>query len=271
VDANTGSASAWQRLRSQVGRQAPLLSAPQPAGSFSAPRMTSCAHEPGQGTGVCALCRGPARPGSLHCYHCSQYHEYLPGLLPDAVVPVAYAPKGSQHATNLWLYKSARLGAGAARADLSALLLAFLRGHGRCIWERAGMTRPTHAAVVPSRRARPGIHPLQALAGRYLTLPWIPIRLACSEDPDSCDPNPSRFTAERATGASVLLLDDTWTSGASATSAAAALRLAGARSVALVVAGRHLDARAAGTDRFSPSAMPFQPWLCAVHAPAAAQ
>lgn len=187
------------------------------------------------------------------------------------VVPVAYAPKGSQHATCLWQYKSARPGATAARAALSGLLLAFLRDHGTCIWQRAGTTRPTHAAVVPSRRARPGIHPVQALVGPYLTLPWIPMRLACSEDPDSCDPDPSRFSAERAPGASVLLLDDTWTSGASATSAAAALKLAGARSVALVVAGRHLDARAAGSDRFSPLAMPFRPWLCAVHAPAAAQ
>jgi hypothetical protein len=271
VDANPGTASAWQQLRSQAGRQAPLLSAPPPDRPFCAPGMTPRAHQPGQGTGLCALCRGPARPGSRHCFHCSQYLEYLPGLLPDVMVPVAYARKGSQHATTLWQYKSARPAAVAARAALSALLLAFLRDHGPCIWQRAGMTRPTHAAVVPSRRARPGIHPLQALVGRYLTLPWIPMRLACSEDPGCCDPDPSRFSAERMAGASVLLLDDTWTSGASATSAAAALKLAGARSVALVVAGRHLDGREAGSYRFSPAAMPFRPWLCAVHAPAAAQ
>ena len=209
--------------------------------------------------------------GSRHCYHCSRYQEYLPGLLPDVIAPVAYAAKGGQHATNLWLYKSARPSARAARAALSALLLVFLRDHGTCVWRQAGMSRPTHAAVVPSRRARPGLHPLRQLAGPYLRLPWIPLRLDCSEDPDSRDPDPCRFTAERTAGASVLLLDDTWTSGASATSAAAALRLAGARSVALVVLGRHLDATAAGSDRFSPGAMPFRPWLCAVHAPAAAQ
>jgi adenine/guanine phosphoribosyltransferase-like PRPP-binding protein len=38
----------------------------------------------------------------------------------------------------------------------------------------------------------------------------------------------------------VLLLDDTWTTGGHAQSAAAALRAAGARKVALVVIGRHL-------------------------------
>jgi adenine/guanine phosphoribosyltransferase-like PRPP-binding protein len=42
-------------------------------------------------------------------------------------------------------------------------------------------------------------------------------------------------------GADVLLLDDTWVSGGSAQSAAAALKLAGARTVALVVLGRHVD------------------------------
>jgi adenine/guanine phosphoribosyltransferase-like PRPP-binding protein len=37
-----------------------------------------------------------------------------------------------------------------------------------------------------------------------------------------------------------LLLDDTWTSGGTAQSAAVALKQAGARSVAVVVLGRHL-------------------------------
>jgi hypothetical protein len=267
VDGHPDRGTAWQRLRSQVGGQVSLLSAPPPAAPFE-PESPPAAR---QSSGLCAFCRGPARPGSRHCYHCRRYQEYLPGLLPDAIAPVAYAPKGGQHATNLWLYKSTRPGAGAARAALSALLLVFLRDHGPCVWREAGMSRPTVAAVVPSRRARPGTHPLQEMAGRYLMLPWIRLRLDCSEDPSSCDPDPGRFTTERIAGASVLLLDDTWTSGASATSAAAALRLAGARSVALVVLGRHLDARAAGSDRFSPATMPFRPWLCAVHAPAAGQ
>jgi hypothetical protein len=39
----------------------------------------------------------------------------------------------------------------------------------------------------------------------------------------------------------VLLIDDMWTSGASAESAAAALRAAGARSVAGMVIGRHVN------------------------------
>ena len=42
-------------------------------------------------------------------------------------------------------------------------------------------------------------------------------------------------------GADVLLVDDTWVSGGSAQSAATALKLAGARRVAVIVLGRHVD------------------------------
>jgi orotate phosphoribosyltransferase len=43
------------------------------------------------------------------------------------------------------------------------------------------------------------------------------------------------------TGADVLVVDDTWVSGGSAQSAAAALKAAGARRVAIVVLGRHVN------------------------------
>jgi len=263
----------WRWLRSQVCRQAPLLSAPEPAGN--APEGKGAGERGGAGAGdrggECAVCRGPARGASRLCFQCGWHREYLPGLLPDVVAPVAYAAKGGQHATNLWLYKSGRPGAAPAGAALTALLLVFLREHGGCVWRRAGMTRPTHVAVVPSRRGRPGVHPLQQLAAPYLTLPWARLRLAGHGSPDSRQPDPWRFESEPMAGASVLLLDDTWTSGASAVSAAAALRLAGAGHVAVVVLGRHLDTTPPDGGRFSPAAMPFRPLLCAVHQqPAAA-
>jgi hypothetical protein len=52
-------------------------------------------------------------------------------------------------------------------------------------------------------------------------------------------------------------LDDTWTTGASAQSAAAALRLAGAQSVAVIVLGRHLPP--------APGLPAFETGRCAVH------
>jgi hypothetical protein len=234
--------SAWTRLRARG--DAAQLTAPRPGG-----------------TALCVLCRGPARPGNRCCYPCHLHGEYLPGLLPDVVAPVAYAAKGGPHAANLWRYKSGHPGAEAARDALRSLLLVFLRDHGPCVWRSAGMARPACVAVVPSRRGRPGTHPLRALVEPYLTLPWARLSLAYRDGGDACDPDPGRFLCGRLPGARVLLLDDTWTSGSSATSAAAALRLAGARSVAVVVLGRHLDDTAGAW--FSPA--PFLPWLCAVH------
>jgi hypothetical protein len=181
-------------------------------------------------------------------------------------VPIAYAAKGGEHARNLWRYKSGDAGAAAA---LRALLMVFLHDHGPCAWRAAGMTAPTHLAVVPSGRGRPGPHPLWSLAAPYLTVPWAGLSLRSRDDQEVRDLDPDRFRAGRLPDARVVLLDDTWTSGASAASAAAAIKLAGARSVAVIVLGRHVAAgRMQGPTAFSPAALPFSPWLCAVHGPA---
>jgi hypothetical protein len=97
--------------------------------------------------------------------------------------------------------------------------------------------------VVPSGRGRPGPHPLQALAAPYLARPWLSLRPRPGGDPWARTLDPTRFQATGLPpGAAVLLLDDTWVSGASAQSAAVALKLAGAAAVAVVVVGRHLPA-----------------------------
>lgn len=198
---------------------------------------------PEPGPGVCASCRGPARRGFTRCYHCMMHAEVAPGLLADVVAPVACAPKGSRLATDLWLYKSGRPGAGEAGAALLAMLLVFLHDEGPRIWRRAGAAAPDCACVVPSGRGRPGPHPLQALARGCLALPWAALAARPGSDPWARLLDPGRFRVPcPVTGAAVLLLDDTWTSGGTAQSAAVALKRAGARSVALVVLGRHLQA-----------------------------
>ena len=61
-------------------------------------------------------------------------------------------------------------------------------------------------------------------------------------------------------GADLLVLDDTWVSGGSAQSATAALKLAGARRVAVVVLGRHVNPADPRSETFlralSPAAVP---------------
>jgi hypothetical protein len=176
------------------------------------------------------------------------------------VLPVVFAPKGSPIARCLWQYKSPRPSAEAtaARTVLLALLLVFLRDHGACGWRSAGFGGPSHMAVVPTARARPGVHPLRRLIAPYLGWPWAEV--AARPDQRERDLDPGRFDAAPVPDARVLLVDDTWTTGASAQSAAMALRRAGARSVATVVIGRHV-----GQAAFDPASMPFRMESCVAH------
>jgi hypothetical protein len=266
----------WGEMQRLVLAQAPELSAPMPGMP-----------------GLCAACRGPTARGRARCFQCDLQGQCAGGGLADLVVPIAYAPKGSPHAKRLWQYKSIPIsrkqviagavpagsadGAGvAAQAGrlLLALLIVFLREHGRCGWRQAGITwPPTHLAVVPSARGRPGVHPLRTLIAPYLRCHWT--ELAARPDQHKLrELDPDRFWAAPVPDGRVLLLDDTWTTGASAQSAAMALRRAGARSVATVVLGRHINPEfepAWPTGPGPPHAsrierqMPFALASCAVH------
>jgi hypothetical protein len=191
-----------------------------------------------------------------------------PGGLADVVVPISYAPKGGAHYSRLCRYKADDPDAAVARAVLRALLLAFLREHGPCVWRRAGMPAPDRLAVVPSGQGRPGPHPLTGLVAP-LGLPAAPLAVRPGE-PLERALNPHRFRAGPAgAGRSVLLVDDLWVSGSSVQSAAVALRVAGARHVAVVVLGRHVDP----ADRHSAAllgrieARGYDGSACAVHSP----
>lgn len=244
----------WDRLRAAAGRHAPWLRAPLPAGP-----------------GCCAVCRGPSRAAFARCFQCSLHQQGAAGMLADAVVPVSYAVAGTEYAQALWLYKSDVPQQDAARGLLRALLLVFLHDHGSCVWARAGMAAPTHVAAVPSGRARPGAHPLRTMIEPYLALPWADL-VTDPGEPVARDLRPGRFRAPgRLSGAAILLLDDTWTSGSSAQSAAVALKLAGARCVAVVTLGRHVNPRDPAADSLTTvlAARSFQPDVCAVHRAAA--
>jgi hypothetical protein len=149
-----------------------------------------------------------------------------------------------------------------------ALLLAFLADHGPCVWQRAGMPPPDLLTVVPTGAGRPGPHPLLRLVWPYLRLPGCSLALRPGRQGRDLDLD--RFQVlGRPAGASVLLLDDTWVSGASAQSAAAALKLAGARHVAVIVLGRHVNpADAASAPLLAGlAAARYDPSACAVHPP----
>jgi len=215
---------------------------------------------------ACTVCRGPARSGYARCYQCETHEILGHGLLADAVVPISYAVKGTPFAEDLWRYKSPGGLGMSARGSLLALLLAFLDDHAGCVWRRAAMPGPDRLAVVPSGLGRPGSHPLLALAAPHVSLPLWPLAIRPGRQGRDLDLH--RFQAGPGPhGGGVLLLDDTWVSGASAQSAAAALKLAGAGRVALVVLGRHVNPADPRAARFAAGLAPgpYDPAACAVH------
>lgn len=176
------------------------------------------------------------------------------GLLADAVAPVGYAVRGGPLAEDLRRYKSDHVTvaeAAAAAARLRGLLAAFLAGRGPSVWAAAGMASgPAAVAVVPSGQGRPGTHPLTAMVRSCVALPVVRLSVVPAEvHARGVNPGWVRV-ADPVAGGDVLVVDDTWVSGGSAQSAAAALKLAGARRVAVVVLGRHVNPASRASARF---------------------
>ena len=191
----------------------------------------------------CRTCRGPVQAGFARCYQCDLANARCAGLLADVVAPVAYAVKGGRLAGDLWRYKSDGPGAAESAARLRELLAAYLRDDGESLWTAAGMgTGPGVAAVVPSGCGRPGGHPLVGLVRSCVDVPLVRLAVAPAGAAHVRGVDPGWLRVDGiVAGADVLVVDDTWVSGGSAQSAAVALKLAGARCVAIVVIGRHVN------------------------------
>ena len=131
--------------------------------------------------------------------------------------------------------------------SLAAVLQGFLPAHEACLARASGVGAFAVVTTVPprgigasgaaSRLDRVVARSCPATAARHEPLLAPGPRFGVAREW-----SPQRFVARRALdGEAVLLIDDTWTSGASAQAAAHALRGAGAAAVALVVLGRHVQ------------------------------
>jgi predicted amidophosphoribosyltransferase len=196
---------------------------------------------PRSGPDVCVTCFNFTR-GYRHCYACAHNQEHL-----DAVAPISYSVAHEQLHHALAQYKRASTAAAARlQRELAAVLWRFLAEHEQCVARAAGTSGFELVTTIPSSDPiRDERHPLRAIVAELirptrdrhdrLLKPAQPPAI-----PRQFDPN--RFTPTKPlNGQAVLLIDDTWTSGASAQSAAAALKNAGAETVAAVVIGRHLN------------------------------
>ncbi|HVO54995.1 MAG TPA: hypothetical protein VMT37_11350 [Solirubrobacterales bacterium] len=162
-------------------------------------------------------------------------------------MPITYSENLGQMHTALRNYKKEGVAPAVRRyaaIRLAAILWRFLDEHEVCVADFASVDRFDLVTIVPSSDPqRDENSPFRGLTG------WIgPIedRTRRLLEPTGTgsrerDFDPERFRAlDELTGEAVLLLDDTWTTGSSARSAAHALVGAGASAVALVVIGRHL-------------------------------
>jgi hypothetical protein len=161
------------------------------------------------------------------------------------VAPVGYAVRGGPLAQDLYQYKSDRADQAAAvraAARLAGSLRGFLAEQGPALWRAAGMPAgPAAAAVVPSGRGRQGAHPLAGIVRSCTGLPLVPLAVRPGEV-HARGVNAGWVRVEGpVSGTDMLVVDDTWVSGGSAQSLAAALKRSGARRVAIVVLGRHVN------------------------------
>jgi hypothetical protein len=149
-------------------------------------------------------------------------------------------------------------------------LSAFLGAHGGCIAAAAGSDWDSVAVVPSSARTHgdghsppvPASHPL---GEAIVAIPGVSAlaRIEIGRGTGVADhlaPDPAAFEVDAgARGRRVLLLDDTWVTGARIRSAAAALEHGGAQVVAMVIAGRAvgaIDSNAANTDAAHSNTVP---------------
>lgn len=213
------------------------MSMPPGVVRFTEPFLDTFLPVPPIHPGVCRLCHGTADPSDALCWSCRRTTEQVTRPV-DEVVPISLCEAHGQLHYLLRKYKDGpselrrRL-----RPRVAGLVGRFLAEHEQCLgpWDIV--------TTVPSGRSRQGTHPL------VTALHMLPLRtrqrrllradpaaphgahLAASDD---------RFTlTEEVANARVLLVDDTFTSGAALQSAASRLQIAGAH-VTAVVLGRYV-------------------------------
>ncbi len=207
------------------------------------PLARLCHPVPARGPGVCAICRGCTRPEFSTCYSCARVTGQVRRPCHQVVPLSLYAIPGELHAT-LRRYKDGETGEDRRRytALVVSLLARFLFDHGDCLRScRAGGW--DFITTLPSTSRR-GPHPL---SDAVRMVPWL---AAQHQETLLRGPGPMGHNLANdhgfvvspdVRGARVLVVDDTFTTGARAQSAASALQLAGARVIAIVPVGRVID------------------------------
>ena len=221
---------------------------------------------PRPGPGVCDLCLD-LTDGRRRCPRCERAPEWL-----DAVAPVSYSVAHEQLHHALAGYKRPpTVVARRFEIELAAVLWRFLALHENCIAHAARTEAFDLVTTVPSSTLqRDRDHPLHRIVGELAGPTRGRYERVLSRSTAAIEPraySALKFEAlSDLTDRTVLLVDDTWTTGANARSAAATLKRAGAATVAAVVIGRHLHREYRDNDRrLRALPSPFDWKNCALH------
>jgi hypothetical protein len=214
---------------------------------YTDPHIATYTLPPPAGSGVCDVCHGAPNPGYARCWSCDQSVESVSRPL-ELIVPMSLYRVGEQLHTVLGDYKRSTSERVRDRhlLQVAAVLHRFLRDHGGCIERAAGRSWDT-VTIVPTKSVRPGPHPLERAVtlGRAVGPTYRPLLAPDQTDRIERvhgDDRGFKIT-EDVRGRHVLLIDDTFTSGATFQSAASRLALEGADVIAGVVIGRVIRTR----------------------------
>ncbi len=211
-------------------------------GELSAPYTNFMLNSlPPTAANVCGICLTFTQ-GYGTCYPCGHNARFI-----NAVLPISYSVHFGQLHTVLQQYKRGRENvARPLQLQLAAVLWRFIAAHEGCLADAAAADRFDLVTTVPSSdQQRDEKHPLRRIVGeiveptrdRYQRL----LRRSGTPVPERTV-DPGKYNPrEDLDGENVLLIDDTWTTGANVQSAAAALKTAGADRVGVLVIGRHIN------------------------------
>jgi predicted amidophosphoribosyltransferase len=215
------------------------------------------------GPGICRICCGPVEDRFEICWSCRQVGRgLLRQLCPVTAVSLTTRATGLYAALKQYKGQPNSV-ARRQRSRLAGLTAAFLERHGEC----AAPGGFEMVAVVPSLQMRAGLHPLAEML-RMVRRLGCPVVDALERGPSLIErntPSPNAYRCRRGLveHRRILLVDDTYTTGAHLHSAAAALEDAGASVVHLLVVGRHQDREWAPTRRLLEwASLPENRWSC---------
>lgn len=219
---------------------------PRSVDSIAGPYANFLVPVPRRAPGVCGVCRRGVEGTYPTCPKCALEPLGVGRGGADVVAFVALAPSQNQLAYELVNYKRVATPPSMRQrfsTGLAAVLWKWLALHEGCLAREAGVPDfPVVTTVPTSSSGRTAPHPLVTVVSQIVQgsgMRYRPLLQPSGVPVAQRQFSRHRFNATAAlAGEPVLIVDDTWTTGAHAHGAAAALRAAGSGRVAVLAIGR---------------------------------